>query len=190
MELYANKLTGKAEQSVIFRYAAIPNGTGSVLTEMARDESAERILPDLEDFCNRLHATFMAHGAPYSALQFVPVMKRFDGFADEDAALVLDHPETSHVLVHTDLLKVVLIHWPAGKISSIHGHPEGGCVFKVLRGNLVEKRFTAGESNIQLSVSRYRAGSMAYIDDRLGYHSVGNLSDEPAISIHAYTPGR
>lgn len=30
---------------------------------------------------------------------------------------------------------------------------------------------------------------MAYIDDEMAYHAVGNPFDEPAISLHAYTSG-
>jgi predicted metal-dependent enzyme (double-stranded beta helix superfamily) len=98
--------------------------------------------------------------------------------------------ETRHVLVENKLITIVLIHWKPGKVSGIHGHPKGGCVFKVLQGKLEELRYSADASQKLLSSNGYRTGSIAYIDDRLGYHAVGNPFGSSAVSLHAYTPGK
>jgi predicted metal-dependent enzyme (double-stranded beta helix superfamily) len=100
-----------------------------------------------------------------------------------------NNKETNHVLIQNEWLKVVLIHWKPGKYSSIHGHPSGGCVFKVLQGTLEEKRYTTGEDPKLLATSKYEKNSIAYIDDHMAYHAVGNPSNASAISIHVYTPG-
>ena len=147
------------------------------------------LIPDLWDVCLDLFATFFTNEAPYSALQFVPVLKAFRLIDEAQITQFINNPETNHVLMQNDLLKVVLIHWKPGKISRIHGHPDGGCVFKVLKGQLEELRYTTESSPQLLSSSTYIAGSMAYIDDKMGYHAVGNPFNSPAISLHAYTPG-
>jgi predicted metal-dependent enzyme (double-stranded beta helix superfamily) len=92
--------------------------------------------------------------------------------------------------MNNDLLKVVLIHWKPGKVSNIHGHPSGGCVFKMLHGKVEELRYSTGEDQKIISSNGYRKGSIAYIDDRLGYHAVGNPFGSSAVSLHAYTPGK
>ncbi len=161
----------------------------SLLTPKTNGQMALGMLPDLWDVCLDLFATFFTNEAPYSALQFVPVLKALQLIDEEQIRRFINNPETNHVLIQNDLLKVVLIHWKPGKISSIHGHPSGGCVFKVLRGQLEELRYTTDSSPELLSSSTYLAGSMAYIDDKMGYHAVGNPFNSPALSLHAYTPG-
>ncbi len=49
-----------------------------------------------------------------------------------------------------------------------------------------ELRFAPQKSPKHLSTNNLRTGSMAYIDDRIAYHQVGNPYRFSAISIHAY----
>jgi cysteine dioxygenase len=83
----------------------------------------------------------------------------------------------------------LLIHWRPGDETPIHGHAEGGCVFKVLKGRVTESRYTSDARKKFLSKGTYNKGTIAYIDDRMAHHSVGNPFTESAVSIHAYTPG-
>lgn len=162
----------------------------SVLTAEAQAEMAQGSLPDLGRICQDLFATFFKPGAPYSALQFIPVLKALDGLDRAEARRFMKNPATRHVLVQNDLLKVVLIHWKPGEFSGIHGHPKGGCVFKVLRGSLEERRYSPDAAQQLLAVSSFQRGGMAYIDDNMAYHAVGNPNDVSAISLHVYTPGK
>ena len=97
--------------------------------------------------------------------------------------------QQSYVLVQNELIKVILIRWKPGEFSKVHGHPNGGGVFKVLQGRLEEKRYAPGTTTRPLAISRFKKGSMAYIDDDIAYHAVGNPFDTTAISFHAYTAG-
>ena len=106
---------------------------------------------------------------------------------DGSFAKFAENPETNHVLVSNEWIKIVLIHWKPGKYSEIHGHPEGGGVYKVLKGVLEEQRYSANHK--LLARCEYRKGAIGYIDDTLAYHAVGNVSDESAFSLHAYTRG-
>ena len=74
-------------------------------------------------------------------------------------------------------------------IHDIHGHPAGGCVFKVLQGTIEEKRYTSTINPELIAISKYQKGNMAYIDDQMAYHAVGNPFSTSAISLHVYTPG-
>lgn len=162
----------------------------NLLTHNAYLQMAAGMIPDLWNICRELYSSLFENGATYSALQFVPVMQKLLAFDKDQIQRLLKNRETRHVLVENNKLTVVLIYWKPGKISNIHGHPKGGCVFKVLHGKLEELRYATDESQTLLSSNGYRAGSMTYIDDRLGYHAVGNPFGRPAISLHAYTPGR
>lgn len=161
-----------------------------LLTDEAYAEIMQGTILDMEKVCHDLYDTFRHQNAPYSALQFIPVLKELNFNSPWMAKKFFDNPKTNHVLVQNNLLKVVLIHWAPGKQSSVHGHAQGGCVFKVLQGKLQEKRFSPDPAQELLAVSTFKKESMAYIDDNMAYHAVGNPFDEPAISLHVYTPGK
>ena len=161
-----------------------------LLTKEAASEMAWGTLPNFEQVCRDLYRTFLDDRAPYSALQFIPVLKQLNSIDPDEAQRFIKSPTISHILVQNDLMKVVLIHWKPGKLSSIHGHPEGGCVFKLLQGSLVEKRYLTKEPESQVGSTTLQQGGMAYIDDLMGYHAVGNPFETSAISLHVYTPGR
>lgn len=146
-------------------------------------------VPELIHIVLELKGTFYKNRAPFKALQFVPVLKGFSLQDRDQKKRIAENPAHRHILIQNGLLKVVLIYWNPGDYSPIHGHPAGGCVFKVLSGKLEEKRYSPDTEQHLLAVSKYRTGSMGYIDDIMAYHAVGNPFKEPAISIHAYTPG-
>jgi hypothetical protein len=156
----------------------------SALYQMASGQ-----LPDLWEVCYRLYHTFFEKHATYNALQFIPVLRGIRSMDPMQLERFMENPETNHVLIQNELLKVVLIHWKPGKSSNVHGHPSGGCVFKVLHGQIEEKRFTPDPKTELLAVSTYERGGMGYIDDQMAYHAVGNPFDSSAISLHVYTPG-
>ncbi|MCB9283567.1 MAG: cysteine dioxygenase family protein [Lewinellaceae bacterium] len=168
------------------KFAARPS---HLLTEEALTEMALGSIPDLEHVCRDLFDTFGFESPPYSALQFIPVLKNLESIPKAEAERFFNNPKTGHILVKNALLKVVLIHWKPGQFIDVHGHPKGGCVFKILQGSLEEKRYNSDDSRQLLGISTLHSGSMAYIDDTMAHHSVGNPFDVPAISLHAYTPG-
>ncbi len=143
-------------------------------------------IPDLREVCLELADTFIKISAPYSAMQFVPVLKRLQTLDREQVKRLLKNPQTRHVLVSTDRFELVLNLWKPGKASDIHGHPDGGCVYKLLQGKLEELRYTPDHSPRLLSTASLRNGSLAYINDGIAYHQVGNPYGTPAISLHAY----
>ena len=165
------------------------NGRYSLLTNEAAAEIASGGIPDLEQVCRDLYHTFHNQSAPWSAVQFIPTLQGLESVGHAEAKRFIKNPGTRHVLVQNELLKVVLIHWKPGEFTDVHAHPKGGCVFKVLKGRLQEKRYSPDESQQLLAVSTLHTGGMAYIDDNMAYHAVGNPFGASAISLHVYTPG-
>lgn len=162
---------------------------GELLTPKALYQLTNGEIPDLWDLFIELYDTFYTNTAPYSGMQFVPALKNLASLNSFEIQKFLNNAETNHVLIHNELFKVVLIHWKPGKYSDIHGHAEGGCVFKVLHGRIEEKRFTPDNTSQLLEVNPLQKDDMAYIDDQMAYHAVGNPFDSSAISLHVYTPG-
>ena len=160
-----------------------------LLTPEALGEIKKGAIPDLTQTAYSFYETFFKREGTYSAHQFLPVIAQIS-LNLKEINQVMRNASDRHVLVHNKWMKMVLIRWAPGEVSNIHGHPSGGCVFKVLHGCVEEKRFTPDEKKAQLSVSSYKTGSIAYIDDSMAYHTVGNPSMQPAISLHVYTPGQ
>ena len=173
----------KSETSTFFK------SNRSLLTEDARAGMKNGGIPSLEPVCDQLTDTFTNGNYPFNALQFIPVLRLTALNIKEEIERFLVNPITKHVLVQNDLIKIVLIHWKPGDYSAVHGHAAGGCVFKVLYGSVEEKRYGTESNPALLGISQFNEGGMAYIDDTMAFHAVGNPFHESAISIHVYTPG-
>lgn len=158
-------------------------------TEKAFLDMSMGRIPDFESLYHNISEMPVSEDTPLSAIQFLPVLSAFTLNDNTEIRNFINNPETNHVIVQNDLIKVVLIRWNPGDECNIHGHAEKGCVFKVLKGKIQEKRFSADGYQRQLAQGTYEKDNIAYIDDLLGLHSVGNPYSEPAITLHIYTPG-
>ncbi|HYQ56172.1 MAG TPA: hypothetical protein VEP89_02415, partial [Draconibacterium sp.] len=96
-------------------------GGNTLLTPEASFGMNAGRIPNLKKVCRELFNTFHEQQAPYSALQFIPVMQQVMAFDKEDLKRFLKNKEPRHVLVDNRWMKVVLIHWKPGKVSDIHG---------------------------------------------------------------------
>lgn len=95
-------------------------------------------------------------------------------------------------LYHTNELEMVLITWLPGQSTALHGHPEHGCLMKVLEGELVEWNVCPPPPREQNNVESRRVhskGSVSYISGSQK-HQIYNASQTvPAVSLHIYSPG-
>ena len=162
----------------------------SILTDEAREAISAGIIPNLEPVCSELMRIFFMETGTINATRFLPVLQRLDFRDPQTFSRFEKGGVKSYVLVLNKYLKVVLIRWEPGHYGSVHGHASGGCVFKVLQGQLEERRYAPVIDGELVSVSQYRTGSMTYLDDHMAYHAVGNVSRGSAYSLHVYTPGK
>ena len=160
-----------------------------LLTDESATEMALGKIPNLKYLCYQLYEAVHLQDHTFTALRCVPVLSEFNSINQAEITRFLQNPTTNHVLIDNEHLKVVLIRWNSGKQSSIHGHPKGGCVFKVLKGRLLEKRYLSEQQEKLLTVNTFNTGNIAYIDDNIAWHSVENPFQAPAISLHVYTKG-
>lgn len=149
-------------------------------------QMAEGQLPDLRDFCLTLVKSMRGIGAPTSAREFVELLVALPRLDETAIKGLMKHPVSRHVLVSGDRMELVLNHWKPTRASDIHGHPSGGCLFKLLYGKVEEVRYAPGPSGKLMGFNSYRAGDMGYIDNGMAYHQVGNPYGRPAVSIHIY----
>lgn len=93
------------------------------------------------------------------------------------------------------LFNLLLLVWTPGQKSPVHDHADAHCLMKVLKGELVERRFAfprfpGMEGRLtETGKAQYREGKVTYMADRLGLHSIANpSSSDYAVSLHLYTP--
>jgi cysteine dioxygenase len=89
------------------------------------------------------------------------------------------------------LFNLLLLVWTPGMKSPIHDHADAHCLMKVLKGDLVERRFAIPrfpgmEGRLtETAKARYAEGKVTYMSDRLGLHSIANPSpSDYAVSLH------
>lgn len=87
---------------------------------------------------------------------------------------------------------LLVLCWNGGMESKIHNHPCDGCFVKVLRGTIKETRYSYDQQTdaiTLLSEFEGQEGDVAYMDDFVGLHKIGNPSkDVGAVTLHLYTP--
>ena len=98
---------------------------------------------------------------------------------------LLDHHpvERSWIRLRSEAdVELWLISWPPGSRTDWHDHGPSAGAFTVLEGELVEHSWERALRQRDLAPGDSRAFRAGYA------HDVHNSSDEPALSLHAYSP--
>lgn len=87
------------------------------------------------------------------------------------------------------LFDVYIIWWDYDQMSPIHDHASNGCIMKFLDGQVVERRYTKEWEAMVLEQERIIAAwETSYISDSIGYHAIGTVWRQRAVSLHVYSP--
>ena len=84
-----------------------------------------------------------------------------------------------------DLYEIILIEWDKNSESSIHDHGENGCIFRILKGFLLEEIYK--EKNL-ITTSILSENDTSYINNSIGYHKIYNKYHDKTYSLHLYSP--
>ena len=82
------------------------------------------------------------------------------------------------------LIDIYLFHWRNMNPSKIHNHSKNGCYLFLIKGSIQENIYNSSLKNIKKKI--YKAPSLSYIHNKIGYHSIQPL--QKSISIHIYHP--
>lgn len=85
---------------------------------------------------------------------------------------------------------IFVLTWRPGGVTPVHNHPDTGCIYKVLKGELIEEIYDSSK-NIKKPIkeTHLTKGVCGYIDDEVGYHRIRNPTNECCVSIHIYETG-
>jgi cysteine dioxygenase len=104
---------------------------------------------------------------------------------------------TRNLVGYHDKFTVLILCWEKGQESPVHDHAGSSCWVKVLEGSLTETRYrtpteaeaAAGAPITVESESVFAAEGVAYINDSMGLHKMGNQSlKERCVTLHVYSP--
>lgn len=97
---------------------------------------------------------------------------------------------TRNLVAYDEHFTLLLLCWNKGQMSPIHDHAGSSCWVKVLEGELTEELYDVVDNKpVFKGSSTLLQDSVAYIDDTLGVHRMGNASLEThTITLHCYAP--
>ncbi|WP_354701157.1 hypothetical protein DSM112329_01464 [Paraconexibacter sp. AEG42_29] len=88
------------------------------------------------------------------------------------------------LIARTDTVEVWAVAWMPGQDTGFHDHDSSAAAIVVAEGAIVDERMALGAPTI---AARHETGAVFTVDAG-EIHRVRHTGDEPAISIHAYSP--
>ena len=94
-----------------------------------------------------------------------------------------------NLVYRNDLIKILIICWDANQKSKIHDHPNGGCLVRLLEGELYEKVYKKNGNNFEVQEkNKLSFDKCSYQEGSNGLHKVVNKSNKGSITLHVYSP--
>ena len=91
-------------------------------------------------------------------------------------------------LVHKEKdFEILIVCWKPGQAAPIHGHEGEKCWMRIESGALQISNYQLDSiSPLKLTMSGLTKGDVGYLDGPAEIHSVENIYEESAISLHIY----
>lgn len=96
---------------------------------------------------------------------------------------------TRNCIARTDDYELLLLCWEPGQTTPIHCHGGQECWVYLVQGLLEEIRYDLEENSNELSRQnkmRLKEEQFSYMNDDMGLHSLENISQRSAMSLHLY----
>ena len=90
---------------------------------------------------------------------------------------------SKNIIYRNAIFEIIIISWLPGQFTRLHGHPNNGCLMKVLYGTLNEVLFIDNKTYTEQKINTNDA---TFIKNNK--HIVSNISNKCCISIHIYSP--
>jgi cysteine dioxygenase len=161
-------------------------------------ESKSKELPEpakkigLKEFLRQLEPLIKRGSSPEDSPEIHQLMSSID-FTDKDFAQYTFFSEehyTRNLVASKDFVyDLILLCWAPKQKSAVHDHKESGCWMRVLQGELTEHRYQVADDRCILESSeKFESPGTFYINNSMGVHAVANTGDQPALSLHLYSP--
>jgi cysteine dioxygenase len=91
-----------------------------------------------------------------------------------------------NIIFQNNYFEIIIITWNTTQKARIHNHSKNGCWLKLIKGKLKETIYD-NQLNIK-NINILEQGSISFMIDNIGLHSVENINNEISISLHIYSP--
>lgn len=123
-------------------------------------------------------------------MQIQRVTHTLQSYSNNDWKQYVDPDIDSNVYTRTKVyedgkINMYVSTWKPGYISTIHSHSLGGCWFRILKGELIERQYDP-ETYFMSRFSVLTPINTVYIHDSIALHSVENRNIINAVSLHVY----
>jgi cysteine dioxygenase len=95
---------------------------------------------------------------------------------------------TRNCIYLNEEVEIIVLCWKPGQGTPIHNHQGQKCWVYQVYGEIEEQRYEPNENQVPLATTKdiVQAGALSYIDDSMGYHTIKNVSNENAVTLHFY----
>ena len=94
---------------------------------------------------------------------------------------------TRNCVARRDKFEFILLCWDKGSSTPIHGHAGQNCWVYQVSGEVRERRYKeSGDSFEITNEAILNKGKITYMHDRMGYHTIENISNGMAMTLHVY----
>ena len=113
------------------------------------------------------------------------ILKNYDS-NDWKKYIVNDLSYNKLLVNETSEFSIYIITWNKYQESKIHNHSDNGCLYKILKGNLIENHYN---NKLQYTGFKFlEKNNIGYIDNKLYYHKMINNNNGITVSLHIYSP--
>jgi cysteine dioxygenase len=120
----------------------------------------------------------------------VSVLKRIDISLNdfEKYATWIEGGYTRNCITRKEDFEFILLCWDRNVETSIHDHSGQHCWVYQIDGTVEEKRFDLSSINeVELkNHMKIKKGELTYMHDHMGFHSIKNISETKAMTLHIY----
>jgi cysteine dioxygenase len=94
---------------------------------------------------------------------------------------------TRNCVARTEQYEIILLCWDIGAKTPIHDHGGENCWVYQVQGTVEERRFKQDGEHLKATKQMVLTpGKLTYMNDRMGYHSIENISNQRAMTLHIY----
>ncbi len=94
---------------------------------------------------------------------------------------------TRNCLARRDGFEFILLCWSTGASTPIHGHGGQNCWVYQVSGEIRERRYNEHDGHFEVvNEAILNEGRITFMHDRMGYHTLENISDGKAMTLHVY----
>lgn len=119
----------------------------------------------------------------------IKVLKRIDipKSAFEEYMSWTEGGYTRNCVVRRDGFEFILLCWDKDAETPIHDHAGQNCWVYQVDGTVRERRYEEADFGFKLTNEAVLSeGKISYMHDRMGYHTLENISGRTAMTLHVY----